>query len=66
MNNKEMKSAQRQAEDLAEALRAVGADQAEFALVLGSGLGGFADRLEDAVAIPYAQILRCRDRHAAR
>lgn len=28
----------------------------EIALVLGSGLGGFADELEDAVRIPYAEI----------
>ncbi len=28
----------------------------EIALVLGSGLGGFADELEDAVRIPYADI----------
>ncbi len=28
----------------------------EIALVLGSGLGFYADRLEDAVAIPYAEI----------
>src|SRR5512146_1615030 len=27
-----------------------------IALVLGSGLGGFADELEDAVRIPYADI----------
>jgi purine-nucleoside phosphorylase len=27
-----------------------------IALVLGSGLGGFADELQDAVAIPYAEI----------
>lgn len=28
----------------------------QIALVLGSGLGGFADELEEAVAIPYAEI----------
>jgi purine-nucleoside phosphorylase len=28
----------------------------EVGLILGSGLGSFADRLEDAVAIPYADI----------
>ncbi|MFT4709639.1 MAG: purine-nucleoside phosphorylase [Bacteroidia bacterium] len=56
MNNMEMESPLQQAEALAKALRAVGADQAEFALVLGSGLGGFADRLEDQVAIDYGQI----------
>ena len=26
------------------------------AVVLGSGLGGFADRVEDAVEIPYGEI----------
>lgn len=30
--------------------------QPKIALVLGSGLGGFADDLEDATVIPYAQI----------
>jgi len=28
----------------------------QIGLILGSGLGGFADRFEDAVAIPYADI----------
>ena len=28
----------------------------EAAIVLGSGLGGFADQLEDAVRIPYEEI----------
>jgi len=30
--------------------------QPRAAVVLGSGLGGFADRVEDAVAIPYGEI----------
>ena len=34
----------------------VGGEQPEVALVLGSGLGGLADELEDARAIPYAEI----------
>ena len=34
----------------------VRADSPEVALVLGSGLGAFADGLEDATAIPYAEI----------
>jgi purine-nucleoside phosphorylase len=29
---------------------------AKLAIVLGSGLGAFADQLQDAVAVPYAQI----------
>src|SRR5260370_457914 len=28
----------------------------KIAIVLGTGLGGFADRLTDAIAIPYAEI----------
>ena len=30
--------------------------QPKIAIVLGTGLGGFADRLADAIAIPYAEI----------
>jgi purine-nucleoside phosphorylase len=30
--------------------------QPKIAVVLGTGLGGFADRLEDAIAIPYTEI----------
>ncbi len=33
-----------------------GADFPELAIVLGSGLGGFADKLEDATAIPYGEL----------
>ena len=51
-----MESGQEQAARLADALRDVGAGEAKFALVLGSGLGGFADQLEDQIAIPYEQI----------
>jgi len=42
--------------DLARALEARGAGGAQLAIVLGSGLGGFADRLERAVAIPFAEL----------
>lgn len=45
-----------EAAKLADTLRELGAAECEFALVLGSGLGGFADRLEDATAIPYGDI----------
>ena len=41
-----------------EAQRSI-ADRAgavEVAMVLGSGLGDYANRLEEAVAIPYAEI----------
>ena len=30
--------------------------QPQIAIILGTGLGGFADRLTDAIAIPYAEI----------
>src|SRR5919202_3551368 len=33
-----------------------GGEDARVALVLGSGLGAFADDLEDATAIPFAEI----------
>jgi purine-nucleoside phosphorylase len=33
-----------------------GRDEHPVAIVLGSGLSGYADRLEDAVTIPYAEI----------
>ncbi|HZG52950.1 MAG TPA: purine-nucleoside phosphorylase [Pyrinomonadaceae bacterium] len=45
------------AEHAARTIRArVGGEEARVALVLGSGLGAFADDLEDAVAIPYEEI----------
>jgi len=31
-------------------------DAADVAIVLGSGLGDFAGRLEDAVAVPYGDL----------
>jgi purine-nucleoside phosphorylase len=44
------------AEHASRTIRARGVDEARVALVLGSGLGAFADDLEDAVAIPYEEI----------
>lgn len=34
----------------------IGAEPVEIGLILGSGLGGLADRVEGAVAVPYEQI----------
>ncbi|HEX8129703.1 MAG TPA: purine-nucleoside phosphorylase [Pyrinomonadaceae bacterium] len=44
------------AEHAARTIRARGWDEARVGLVLGSGLGAFADDLEDAVGIPYEDI----------
>ena len=44
------------AEHAARFLRSRGGDDARVALVLGSGLGAFADGLEDALAVPYSEI----------
>ena len=44
------------AEALAAELRARGLDGAELALVLGSGLGAFADRLDDARSVGYEDL----------
>ncbi len=44
------------AEHAARTIRARTAEEARIALVLGSGLGGFVDELEDAVVIPYGEI----------
>ncbi|HZH90822.1 MAG TPA: purine-nucleoside phosphorylase [Pyrinomonadaceae bacterium] len=44
------------AEHAARTIRARLGDEARVGLVLGSGLGAFADDLEDAVAIPYEEI----------
>jgi purine-nucleoside phosphorylase len=43
-------------ETLAGSLRSHGVADVELALVLGSGLGAFADELEDASSIPYAEL----------
>lgn len=44
------------AEHAARTIRALGGEEARVGLVLGSGLGAFADDLEDAVALPYEEI----------
>ena len=44
------------AEQAARAIRARTAEEPQIALVLGSGLGAFADEFESAVKIPYAEI----------
>jgi purine-nucleoside phosphorylase len=44
------------AEQAARTIRARAGDEARVALVLGSGLGQFADDFENAVPIPYAEI----------
>lgn len=43
-------------EHAARTIRARFSEEVRVALVLGSGLGAFADELEDAVAIPYEEI----------
>jgi purine-nucleoside phosphorylase len=58
------------AEHAARTIRARTTEEARVALVLGSGLGGFADDFEDAVAIPYQEIpgfvLSTAEGHAGR
>ncbi|HEV2884944.1 MAG TPA: purine-nucleoside phosphorylase [Pyrinomonadaceae bacterium] len=44
------------AENAARTIRARTSAQPHIAIVLGSGLGGFADEFEDAVRIPYHEI----------
>lgn len=44
------------AENAARSIRARTAVDAKIALVLGSGLGGFADEFEDSVSMPYREI----------
>ncbi len=44
------------AEHAARLLRARAAEEPRVALVLGSGLGAFADELEDAQAVPYSEV----------
>src|SRR5947209_12010383 len=44
------------AEHAARTVRALKDQDVRVALVLGSGLGAFADDLEDSLAIPYSEI----------
>jgi purine-nucleoside phosphorylase len=44
------------AENAARTIRARTGEQAKLAIVLGSGLGAFAEDFEDAVSIPYQEI----------
>ncbi|HEV7682801.1 MAG TPA: purine-nucleoside phosphorylase [Pyrinomonadaceae bacterium] len=44
------------AENAARAIRARTAVDVKTAIVLGSGLGGFADEFEDSVSLPYREI----------
>lgn len=44
------------AEQAARTIRARAANDAQVAVVLGSGLGGFADEFDAAVKIPYSEI----------
>jgi purine-nucleoside phosphorylase len=44
------------AEHAARTIRTRGVEEARVGLVLGSGLGAFADDIEDAIAIPYEEI----------
>jgi purine-nucleoside phosphorylase len=44
------------AENAARSIRGRAAVDAKIALVLGSGLGGFADEFEDSVSMPYREI----------
>jgi purine-nucleoside phosphorylase len=44
------------AEEAARTIRGRTAAEPQIALVLGSGLGGFADEFEDSVALPYRDI----------
>ena len=39
-----------------EAIRARSPEPPQVGVVLGSGLGGFADAVEDAVEVPYGDI----------
>ncbi len=47
---------QHEIEELATSLESLGARGAEVALVLGSGLGAFADGLDEAHAVPFGEI----------
>ena len=44
------------AENSARSIRARTAVEAKIAIVLGSGLGGFAEEFQDSVSLPYREI----------
>src|SRR5688500_11440125 len=44
------------AEHAASTIRSRTSEQARIAIVLGSGLGGFAEEFKDSVRIPYKEI----------
>src|ERR1700757_4183744 len=56
MPESDPQSAFHQAERAADLIRQCSPQQPRIAIVLGTGLGGFADRLTDLVAIPYSEI----------
>jgi purine-nucleoside phosphorylase len=56
MPESEIESAFAEAERAAAVIRQRSSLQPKIGIVLGTGLGGFAERLTDAVAIPYAEI----------
>src|ERR1700751_2047553 len=56
MSESEIESAFAEAERAAAFIRQRSSLQPKIGIVLGTGLGGFAERLTDAVAIPYPEI----------
>jgi purine-nucleoside phosphorylase len=56
LNSNRQESLYERVERAAEAIRSRWKEEALIALVLGSGLGAFADDLRESVAIPYAEI----------
>ena len=56
MPEPEAESAFEQAQQAATSIRERCTLRPEIAIVLGTGLGGFADRLADQIAIPYVEI----------
>src|SRR2546422_7451403 len=53
---KETASLYERAEKAAQVIRSRSTGDVSVAIVLGSGLGGFADELTEAIAIPYTEI----------
>ncbi len=56
MTKNESSAAVDPVERLARSMREHGVEGVELAFVLGSGLGVFAEKLENARAIPYAEL----------